>query len=108
MIADLVKDLYPDNISFTMRASGGEYEGTFGINHPKVKEAGPAKITGTRIPNTDLYNVVATFARPYPGPYRYKMPYDVLVQWEKNSGSGTWYNANIRGVSKYFPDEPIS
>jgi hypothetical protein len=110
MIADLIKDIstYPKTISFTMQASGGKWRGTFGINHPDADLAGPASIEATHIANTDLYDVIVTFSKPYPGPYKYLMPYDVLLKWEQNSKSGSWYNANIRGNSKYFPDKAIS
>jgi len=104
MLADLIKDIitYPKTISFTMNASHGLYDGTFAVAHPKEKMAGPAEIKATHIPNTDLYDVVATFSRPYPGPYPYRMPYSVLLEWENNSNSGSWYNNNIRGL--YAPN----
>ena len=110
MIVDLVKDVqkddgYPKSITFTMNASHGRYDGTFGLDHPEAIEAGPAKITATNIDNTDLYDVKVVFAKPYPGPYLYTMPYSVLLEWENNSNSGVWYNANIRGVKTYFPNK---
>jgi hypothetical protein len=100
MIADLIKDttVYPKTVSFTMNASHGLFDGTFGLDHPNERMAGPAEIIATNIANTDLYDVTVRFARPYPGPYPYTMPYNVLLEWEKNSDSGSWYNNNIRGL----------
>ena len=102
MLADLIKDIYPDKIEFEMTASHGLYEGTFGRTTDKdTKVWGPADIEATRI-ESDIYRVIATFL--IYGPYEYIMPYDVLIDWKNSSSSGTYYNKNIKGQSKYFPN----
>jgi hypothetical protein len=101
MLADLVKEIYPDTIEFAMTASYGLYEGTFGRTTDKdTKVWGPADIKATRIEN-NIYRVIATFL--IYGTYEYIMPYDVLIDWKRSSSSGKYYNTNIKGQAKYFP-----
>jgi hypothetical protein len=102
MVADLVKEaeLYPKSISFDMTASGGSWKATIGINAPKDKKGGKAKVRAT-LKNNDIYTVTVTF--PIYGSYKYEMPYKVVREWEDNADSGTWYNTKIKGNTAYFP-----
>lgn len=89
---------YPDNISFEMTASSGKWKGTFALNK------GRATIKANLI-NKDqgIYKVIMKAPTPYPGPYEYEMPHDILKQWEKNANNASWYNNYIKGNRAYFP-----
>ncbi len=89
---------YPKNISFTMTASNGSWKGTF------MAGKGRAEIKASLIDiDKGIYNVIMRTPKPYTGPYEYKMPYDILKQWESNADNASWYNTNIRGNTAYFP-----
>ena len=98
MVADLVKaeQLYPSRISFDMNASGGSWKGTF------ARDNATATITATHLGN-GTYRVILRTPSPYPGPYEYQMPYDILTQWESNANNASFYNTNIKGNTAYFP-----
>ncbi len=102
MIADLIKDIsYPKTIKFTVLASMGFFEGTFARTDPyKRRKTGIGmKVIGTHIPNTELYDVIAT--SPQGKDYPYLMPYQDLLAWSKDT-SGSYYNDKIRG--KFRPN----
>lgn len=91
---------YQKNISFTMTASRGSWKGTFMINK------GRAEVRANLIDEDNgIYRVIMRAPNPYPGPYEYEMPHDILKQWEDNANSATWYNSNIKGNTAYFPKE---
>lgn len=108
MIADLIKDIsYPETIEFTVLASTGFFDGTFGLIDPyqrynyetKEWEAGPTEtpgmnVKGTHRNNTDLYDVIAI--SPENVHYPYLIPYKDLLAWSKDT-SGSYYNSHIRG-----------
>ena len=84
-----------------MVASSGSWKGTFAVT---AKQRQVAKINAKLIdPTRGIYKVIMRAPKPYAGPYPYEMSYEILKQWESNSDSATWYNANIKGNTSYFP-----